>query len=73
MDTPKDDKQQTNDSAAPTEPGTMKLQIRTARIQKYITVDENISIKDVSCSCSFKSNLWSRKIPSAYRSCQQPD
>lgn len=36
------------DSASSTEAGQMKLQIRTARVQKFITVDENISIKDVS-------------------------
>lgn len=54
---PKDDEKQqqqqqttTNEPVASTEPGMMKLQIRTARIQKYITVDENTSIKDVSVS-----------------------
>lgn len=31
-----------------TEPGHIKLHIRTARLQKYITVEENISIKNVS-------------------------
>ena len=34
--------------AEPTEAGKIKLQIRTARVQKYITVDEDISIINVS-------------------------
>lgn len=45
METTNADKQ--NESTS-TEAGQMKLQIRTARIQKFITVDESISIKDVS-------------------------
>lgn len=45
METNNDVKQS---ESATTEPGKAKLQIRTARIQKYITVDENISVKDVS-------------------------
>lgn len=28
--------------------GQIKLQLRSARVQKYITVDENISISNVS-------------------------
>lgn len=38
------------ESVTPTESGHIKLQVRTARVQKFITVDENISIKNVSIS-----------------------
>lgn len=33
--------------------GQIKLQIRTARVQKHIIVDENITIKDVSSMIHF--------------------
>lgn len=38
------------DSAPAAGPGQMNLKIRTARVQKLITVDENISIQNVSLS-----------------------
>lgn len=45
MDAKNDEKQI---ESATSEVGKMKLQIRTARLQKYITVDQDVSIKDVS-------------------------
>lgn len=37
-----------NESGSNDDGVKMKLQIRTARVQKFITVDENIAIQDVS-------------------------
>lgn len=49
MDSSNQDQTKLKSESGSTEEGTkMKLQIRTARVQKYITVDENVAIKEVS-------------------------